>query len=84
MTEAQEQELEQFAEDTAYQIESVDYDSLFQLVKDGAKWYQDSVEEKLLSEIKDLKTYIIDTAKYGLDNETIQARAERYKEEGYQ
>ena len=49
-----------------------------------------SVEEKsndilkLKSEIKDLKTYIIDTAKYGLDNDSLQDRAEKYKKEGYE
>ena len=38
-------------------------------------------EEKLTAELKYIKNYIIETAKYGVDNDTLQARSEIYKNE---
>lgn len=31
--------------------------------------------------LKDARNYIVDTAEYGVDHETLQARAEQYKKE---
>ena len=36
--------------------------------------------EFIFNKDKSIKNYIIDTAKYGIDNETLQARAEQYKQ----